>query len=69
MLVKIPTKEEYPDIQINEPWTSDGKASANALIVVQIIDTRTGEDVTDQFREKPVEEEKPKSKQGRKKKV
>ena len=35
-LIKIPTNDEYPEIQINEPWTTDGKASANAIIIVQI---------------------------------
>ena len=42
-------KEEYPEIQINEPWTTDGKASANAIIIVQIWDTETGEDVTEKY--------------------
>ena len=38
---------------INEPWATDGSASANAIIIIQVWDTKTGEDVTDQFK-KPV---------------
>ena len=38
------------DAQINEPWTTDGKASADKIEVLQIFDTKTGEDVTEQFR-------------------
>ena len=49
-LIKIPTKDEYPEIQINEPWTTDGKASANAIIIVQIWDVSSGKDVTDRYK-------------------
>ena len=40
------------DAQINEPWTTDGKASADKIEILQVLDTRTGEDVTDQYRRK-----------------
>jgi hypothetical protein len=36
--------------KINEPWGTDGKASADKIEILQVFDTRTGEDVTDQFR-------------------
>ncbi len=36
--------------QINEPWATDGKASASAIEIIQVIDTRTGEDVTAKFK-------------------
>jgi hypothetical protein len=39
-----------PDAQINEPWTTDDKASASAIEILQVFDTLTGEDVTDQYR-------------------
>ena len=38
------------DAKINEPWATDGKASASAIEIIQVIDTRTGEDVTKQFK-------------------
>ncbi len=38
------------DAQINEPWATDGKASADKIEIIQVFDTRTGEDVTDQYR-------------------
>lgn len=38
------------DAQINEPWTTDGKASADKIEIVQVFDVKTGEDVTDQYR-------------------
>jgi hypothetical protein len=38
------------DAQINEPWSTDGKASASAIEILQIFDTQTGEDITDKFR-------------------
>jgi len=38
------------DAQINEPWATDGKASASAIDILQVFDTATGTDVTDQFR-------------------
>jgi hypothetical protein len=46
-LIRIPL-----DAQINEPWTTDGKASADKIEILQIWDTRTGEDVTDKYRGK-----------------
>ena len=45
------------DAQINEPYASDGKASASAIEIIQVFDTKTGKDVTDQFR-RPVEKAK-----------
>jgi hypothetical protein len=35
--------------QINEPWATDGKASADRIEIIQIFDVKTGEDVTVQF--------------------
>jgi hypothetical protein len=49
-LIRIPTKEEYEQIEINEPWTTDGKASASAIIIEKVFDTKDGDkDVTDRF--------------------
>jgi len=43
-------KVQIPDdAQINNPWATDGKASADKLIVLAVYDMRTGEDVTEQF--------------------
>lgn len=36
--------------QINEPWATDGKASADRIEILQVFDVVTGADVTDQFR-------------------
>jgi hypothetical protein len=38
------------DAKINEPWATDGKASADKIEILQVFDTRTGEDVTDQYK-------------------
>ena len=38
------------DALINEPWATDGKASADKIEILQIFDTTTGEDVTDNYR-------------------
>jgi len=38
------------DAQINEPWATDGKASASAIEILQVFDVVTGKDVTNQFR-------------------
>ena len=35
--------------EINEPWTTDGKASADMIEIIQVFDAVTGEDVTNQF--------------------
>jgi hypothetical protein len=35
--------------QVNEPWATDGKASASAIEILQVFDTETGTDVTDQY--------------------
>jgi hypothetical protein len=40
------------DAKINEPWATDGKASASAIEIVQVFDEATGKDVTDQYRRK-----------------
>jgi hypothetical protein len=40
------------DAQINEPWTTDGKASADKIEILQVFEVSTGKDVTDQFRRK-----------------
>jgi len=44
-LIRIPL-----DAQINEPWATDGKASADKIEILQVWDTKTGEDVTDLYR-------------------
>lgn len=36
--------------KINEPWATDGKASANKIKIVQVIDSKTGKDVTEKFK-------------------
>ena len=38
------------DAQINEPWATDGKASADMIEIIQVFDVATGEDVTDEYR-------------------
>ena len=38
------------DAKINEPWATDGKASADMIEILQVFDVETGEDVTDQYR-------------------
>jgi hypothetical protein len=38
------------DAKVNEPWTTDGKASADKIIILQVFDVKTGKDVTDQYR-------------------
>jgi hypothetical protein len=49
-LIRIPTKEEYENTEINEPWATDGKASASAIIIEKVFDTKDGDkDVTDRF--------------------
>ena len=40
------------DAQINEPWATDGKASADRIEIVAVYDVETGEDVTDRYRRK-----------------
>ena len=44
-LIRIPE-----GAKINEPWATDGKASADKIEIVKIIDTTTNEDVTEKFR-------------------
>lgn len=44
-LIRIPE-----DARINEPWATDGKASADKIEIIKVYDTVTGEDVTDQYR-------------------
>jgi hypothetical protein len=36
--------------QINEPWATDGKASADMIEIIQVFDVATGKDVTDEYR-------------------
>ncbi len=36
--------------KINEPWATDGKASADMIEIIQIFDVASGKDVTDQYR-------------------
>ena len=38
------------DAKINEPWTTDGKSSADRIEILQIFEIATGKDVTDNFR-------------------
>jgi hypothetical protein len=38
------------DAKINEPWGTDGKASADKIKILQVFDVKTGEDVTEQYR-------------------
>jgi hypothetical protein len=40
------------DAKINEPWATNGKASADKIEIIQVFDTVTGEDVTNQYRKK-----------------
>jgi hypothetical protein len=35
--------------KINEPWTTDGKASADMIDILQVFDVNTGEDVTSKY--------------------
>ena len=36
--------------QINEPWATDGKASADMIEIIQVFDVKTGEDITNNYR-------------------
>ena len=38
-------------VKINEPWATDGKASADMIEIIQVFDVATGEDVTDKYRQ------------------
>ena len=38
------------DAQINEPWATDGKASADKIEILQVFDVDTAEDVTGRYR-------------------
>ena len=52
-------KIRIPDgAQICEPWATDGKASADMIEIVQVIDSRTGVDVTNKFKSKKKEKRK-----------
>jgi len=44
-LIRIPD-----DAQINEPWATDGKASADMIEIIQVWETATGKEVTENFR-------------------
>ena len=37
------------DAQINEPWATDGKSSADRIEILEVFDTKTGENVTHKF--------------------
>jgi len=39
------------DARINEPWATDGKASADRIEILQVFDVATGADVTDRYRQ------------------
>ena len=43
-LIRVPA-----DAQVNEPWATDGKASADKIEILQVFCTKTGADVTGQF--------------------
>ena len=45
--IKIPL-----EAKINEPWATDGKASADMIEILQVFDTETGKDVTKLFKKK-----------------
>ena len=45
--IRIPLKAK-----INEPWATDGKASADMIEILQVFDTKTGKDVTKLFKKK-----------------
>jgi len=36
--------------EINEPWATDGKASASSIEILQVFDVETGKDVTEDYR-------------------
>jgi hypothetical protein len=44
-LIQIPKKAK-----INEPWATDGKASADMINIIKVYDTKTGKDVTRKFK-------------------
>jgi uncharacterized protein YjbI with pentapeptide repeats len=44
-LIQIPKKAK-----INEPWTTDGKASADMINIIKVYDTKTGKEVTRKFK-------------------
>jgi hypothetical protein len=37
------------DAKINEPWATDGKASADKIEILQVFEVNTNKDVTEQF--------------------
>jgi hypothetical protein len=44
-LIRIPE-----DARINEPWATDGHASADKIEILRVFDVATGEDVTEKYR-------------------
>jgi len=44
-LIQIPKNAE-----INEPWATDGKASASMIKIIKVWDVKTGKDVTNEYR-------------------
>ena len=43
--IRIPEKAK-----INEPWATDGKASADMINIIQVFDVKTGKDVTEEYK-------------------
>jgi len=37
--------------KINEPWATNGKASADMIEIIQVFDVKTGEDVTEKYKQ------------------
>ena len=44
-LIKIPQ-----GAKINEPWTTDGKASSDMIEIIKVFDVKTGKNVTSQYK-------------------
>jgi hypothetical protein len=45
--IRIPEKAK-----INEPWTTNGKASADMIEIIQVFEVKTGKDVTELYKNK-----------------
>jgi hypothetical protein len=47
----LEAKIRIPDrAKINEPWSTDGKASADMIEIIQVFEVATGNDVTEKYR-------------------
>jgi len=55
--IRIPLKAK-----INEPWATDGKASADMIEILEIYDSKTGKNITNQFRKTNVKKSTKKTK-------